>query len=295
MTRCLIPAAGRGTRLRPVTRAVPKELLPVGTRPILQWCLTEALEAGFDEIGVVVSGAKPALEAYVADGLWRDGILPAVADRAAGTEIAVLRQERPRGVVDAVLSAEAWVADGDPFAVYLPDNVRIAGPALLTADDVAEAGRRDATFAACHKVGPETRHYFGNVGRVELDPLAPAGEPPAVLEVQERGEGVFQAPPEGAWRIAPRYAVTGAWLEVAREVAGAASLSGEEADDVAVYRRLAETGRLFAVPWEGTLVDAGHPVGYLYAQHLIHEAGQRERDLLDETGRSGSGLLEIEI
>ena len=44
--RCVIPAAGLGTRMRPITRVIPKELLPVGTRPIVQWCLTEALEGG---------------------------------------------------------------------------------------------------------------------------------------------------------------------------------------------------------------------------------------------------------
>ena len=53
--RCVIPAAGLGTRMRPLTRVIPKELLPVGTRPMVQWCLTEALEGGFEEIAVVVS------------------------------------------------------------------------------------------------------------------------------------------------------------------------------------------------------------------------------------------------
>ena len=128
--RCLIPAAGLGTRLRPVTRSVPKELLPIGTRPMLQWCLTEALEGGFDEIAVVISGAKPALQAYVREERWREGLLPALENPARDARVTVFRQDPPAGVVGAVLAAAAWTEEG-PFAVLLPDNVRIAGPPLL--------------------------------------------------------------------------------------------------------------------------------------------------------------------
>lgn len=299
MSRCLIPAAGLGTRMRPVTRAVPKELLPIGTRPMLQWCLTEALEAGFDEIGVVARPEDP-VEDYVRKGLWREGILDAVAEAAETCEIAVFRQERPLGVVDAVLSAEGWVEEatlGGGFAVYLPDNVRIAGPPLLTAAHLEEAIEGDRTLVACHRVGPEARFFFGNVGRIEMQELVPAGERPAVAELQERGAGTFRSTPEGAWRLAPRYAVTPAWLAAAREVAAAASLGGDEADDVDVHRRLIERGGLYAVPWEGTLVDGGNPAGYAWAHHLLHEAGQRDRDAEDQ-GQAPSGatdFLQIEL
>ena len=87
--RAMVFAAGLGTRLRPVTRSVPKELLPIGTRPMLQWCLTEALEGGFDEIGVVVSDAKPALVAYVREERWRDGLLPALEHAAGAARVKV--------------------------------------------------------------------------------------------------------------------------------------------------------------------------------------------------------------
>lgn len=294
VARCLIPAAGRGSRMRPVTVTVPKELLPVGTRPVLQWCLTEALEGGFREIAVVTGGGKPLLEKYLRDGLWREGILPAVRSAAEGMEIELFRQARPLGVVDAILAARAWVESGHPFAVFLPDNVRIAGGPPLTSDHVRQAAADGRPLVACHRVGPEARHFFGNVGRAELEDLVPAGRWPRVAALQERGAGAFRASPEGAWRLMPRYVVTSAWTEVARDVAVAAAVAGVEADDVEVHRRLAAAGRLAAVPWQGTMVDAGHPAGYLYAQHLLHEAGVHERDAENEAGRAGSGLLEIE-
>lgn len=293
--RCLIPAAGLGTRLRPVTRSVPKELLPIGTRPMLQWCLTEALEGGFDEIAVVVSNAKPALEAYVRDGGWRDGLLPALERAAGAARITVLRQDPPAGVVGAVLASGAWTEEG-PFAVLLPDNVRIAGPPPLTAAVVAEAGRQGVVLAACHRVGPETRHYFSDVGRVELDDLAPAGAGARVRDLQERGgPGPFRAAPEGSWRLLPRYAVTAPWVEEGRRVAAEAALAGVESDDVVVHRRLAERGLLRAIPWHGTVVDAGHPAGYLWAAHLLHEAGARERDALDRGPAAADDLVSIDL
>ena len=150
-------------------------------------------------------------------------------------------------------------------------------------------------LAACHRVGPESRHYFGDVGRADLDELAPADESPRVLALQERGaRGPFRARPEGSWRLAPRYTATAPWLEEARRVAGEAALRGIEADDVAVHRRLVERGLLRALPWKGTLIDAGNPAGYLWAAHLLHEAGARERDAMDEGG-SHEPLVSIDL
>src|SRR5690606_7443439 len=62
----VIPAAGLGTRFLPATKAVPKELFPIGDQPAIQWVIDEALGAGIDHIVVVTSRSKPALEAYFA-------------------------------------------------------------------------------------------------------------------------------------------------------------------------------------------------------------------------------------
>jgi NDP-sugar pyrophosphorylase family protein len=289
----VIPAAGLGTRLRPVTRFVPKELLPIGTRPMIQWCLTEAIEGGFEEIGVVLPPSKPALEAYLVEGGWRDGLLADLEEKARTVRVTTFRQETPTGVVGAVLAADEWIEEG-AVAVLLPDNVRIAGSPPMTAAHLADADRRGVVLAACHRVGPESRHFFADVGRIELDELAPAGAGSRVLELQERGgRGAFRAPAEGGWRLLPRYTATAPWVEEARREAREAALTGREADDVSVQRRLVERKLLRALPWKGTVVDAGNPAGYLWASHLLHEAGSRERDAIDQ-GQAGS-LVSIDL
>lgn len=288
--RCLIPAAGRGTRLSPISSTIPKALLPVGTRPLLQWCLTEALEAGFRDI-VVVHGRQEPLERYLAVEGWREGLHEAVRPAADAASVRGVPQGEVGGVVGAALSVREWFEDARPFALFLPDHVRIAGPPPLTAAHVVEAASADTVLVACHRVGPETRRFYRDVGKAELDALAPAGVRPAVVAVQERGRGVFRAAPEGSWRLAPRIAVTPPWIGMARQVAGEAALAGGEADDVQVHRRLVDAGGLRAVPWSGTLVDAGHPAGWLWAQHLLHEAAARTAE---EEEEAGGGRLEIE-
>lgn len=271
--------------MRSVGGSVPKALLPVGSRPLLQWCLEEALEAGFREIAVVVRENQPRLAGYVREGGWREGLPRAAEARAAVTRVGTVIQAVPRGVVDAVLSARDWIEDGRPFAVYLPDNVRLDGPPPLTADRLAAASRRDLTLVACHKVRPATSRWFGDVGRAELGVAEPGTGPVEVVRLQRRGSGTFEAPAGGAWRIAPRYIVGRRWLEIAREVAVEAAAAGTETDDVAVHRRLVAEGRLFAVPWRGTMVDAGHPAGYLYAQRLLDRTDEPEGSWRSSTTR----------
>ena len=290
----MILAGGRGSRLRPVSTTIPKELLPVGTRPLFQWCLTEVLEGGFDDVGVVLSDEKPLLETYLREGRWREGILPAIRAAADELEITVFRQSHPHGVVDAILSADAWLDEDNVFAVFLPDNVRIGGGPTLTAGHMQRAAEDGRPVVVCHRVGSEAGHFFGNVGRTELDELVPAGVQPRVAALQERGAGFFRAPAEGAWRLAPRYVVTAAWLSIARSVVEDSAAAGIEADDVEVHRRLAAMRMLDAAPWTGTLVDAGHPGGYLYAQHLLHEAGEREREAPEADDLPGS-VVHIQI
>ncbi|MGH7550099.1 MAG: sugar phosphate nucleotidyltransferase [Gemmatimonadota bacterium] len=286
--RCLIPAAGRGTRLRPITRTVPKELLPIGTRPMIQWAITEALEGGFDELGLVTRETKPLLTSYLTGDGWREGLRPELAAAAESVVIRIFLQEEPRGVVDAVLTASDWLREGSPMALLLPDNVRLAGSVPLTAS-LLDRAQAAGPVAACHRVGPELERYFGDVGRAVLEDLVPAGRAPRVVALEPRGKGSFEAPAEGAWRLLPRYVVTGEWLEEARRVARDARAQNREADDVEVHRRLVERGALGAIPWEGTIVDAGHPAGYLYAQHVLHEAERESRAREDD----GPPLLQI--
>lgn len=250
---------------------------------MLQWCLSEALEGGFTEIGVVIREGDDLSQRYLQEGRWRDGLLEGLQPLAEAAEVAIFHQGPLTGVVGAIMAAEEWWQSEPVFGVLLPDNVRIAGPALLQSSHLAESGSSGQTILACHRVGLETRHYFANLGRVELDSIVPAGARSKIIHISGREQGAFPAAAEGAWRLVPRYTVTEEWLSLARDEAARASIAGAEADDLVVLQKLAESGSLVANLWEGTLVDAGNPAGLLYAQHLLHEALARGIES-DESG-----------
>lgn len=133
--RAIIPAAGYGLRLLPVTKAVPKELLPVAGKPMIQYAWEEALTCGLKEIGIVIHPEKEAIKKYfLADerlervlkkkgweGTYKDML--ALPRRA---KITFIYQSERRGLGHALLSARDFVA-GEPFALLNPDNIYI-GP-----------------------------------------------------------------------------------------------------------------------------------------------------------------------
>ena len=124
----VIPAAGLGTRFLPATKAVPKELFPIGDQPALQIVIDEALGAGIDHIVVVSSRDKPAIEAYFEPndallGKLDDSGKTALADRlrAIGRDwrATIVYQDNPQGLGHAVGCAREAIGD-EPFAVMLP-------------------------------------------------------------------------------------------------------------------------------------------------------------------------------
>lgn len=135
----VIPAAGMGTRFLPVTKAVPKELLPIGDSPALQFVIDEALGAGIDHIVIVSSRDKPAVESYFSPSpelvaSLRDKGKDDIAERieAIGRDwrVSIVYQDSPRGLGHAVGCASEAVGD-EPFAVLLPDEI-MADSSLLS-------------------------------------------------------------------------------------------------------------------------------------------------------------------
>jgi UTP--glucose-1-phosphate uridylyltransferase len=142
----VLPAAGFGTRMLPETLAVPKELLPVGGKPAIQWALDEASDAGIDRFIIVSSRLKPAIETYLL-GRFEETV-PVHASSWLGradsrsTHIEVVYQPVARGLGDAVRVARSAVGN-EPFIVLLPDEILLGGSRLLRVmiDDFEHTGR----------------------------------------------------------------------------------------------------------------------------------------------------------
>ncbi len=105
----VIPCGGLGTRLAPITRWLPKEMLPVGLRPVLHWVLDEAADAGLVRAVVVTNPLKPVLEA-------------AARTYPGPLELEFVPQDHPHGLGDALLRARDQL-EAAAFAVLLPDHL----------------------------------------------------------------------------------------------------------------------------------------------------------------------------
>ena len=135
----VIPAAGLGSRFLPVTKSVPKELLPIVDKPMLQYVVEEAAEAGIERVIVVTSRGKESIAAYfqampdLEERLADSGATALAAKVRAAAELAQVSfviQEQPLGLGHAVLTAEEAVA-GEPFVVILPDDIIAHSPGVV--------------------------------------------------------------------------------------------------------------------------------------------------------------------
>ena len=129
--KAVIPAAGLGTRVLPITKSMPKEMLPIVDKPAIQYIVEEAVAAGIEDILVVTGRGKNLIEdhfdhSYELEDVLRRKGRDAVADRVAAlaslANIHYVRQHQPKGLGHAILAARTFVGDV-PFAVLYGDDV----------------------------------------------------------------------------------------------------------------------------------------------------------------------------
>ena len=179
--KAVFPVAGMGTRFLPATKAMPKEMLPVVDRPLIQYAVEECLAAGIEEFVFVTGRNKGALEDHfdtafeleetlVQRGKKRELKQTQDATIKAGNAI-FTRQQRPLGLGHAVWCARDWIGR-EPFAVLLPDELTIDTPSC-TAQLVAAHERTGGNVVAVMDVPREQTKSYGIAAiKTEKDGLA---------------------------------------------------------------------------------------------------------------------------
>ena len=132
--KAVIPAAGLGTRMLPITKSMPKEMLPVLNRPVIHYVVEEAIKAGIDDILIITGKGKRAIEDYFDRNFELEYYLRErgkleelrqVEEIGEMVDIYYVRQKKPLGLGDAILYAEKHV-NGEPFAVLLGDDIIVS-------------------------------------------------------------------------------------------------------------------------------------------------------------------------
>lgn len=267
--RAIIPAAGEGSRLRPITKTVPKELLPVGGKALVQWALEEALEVGITEIAVVISPRKDMLRTYLTPSpLYLDEELESMLDKVS---LSFIVQEELRGLGHAILAGASVVGEG-PFALILPDNLVFAHePAMRTLMRAFQDSGEKTTVWALQRVDPgDTHHSY-------LSPIEVAGlqgNRCRVKRIWDKGSEASSAP---NIRGIGRAICTPAFLHALEE---REDLEGDEQEIGAMNAVVASEG-LDGIILEGTAIDVGTWEQYLRA--LAHAEGWPSMETRDVT------------
>ena len=168
--KAVIPAAGLGTRFLPITKSVPKELLPILDRPMLQYVVEEAAEAGVEEVIVVTAWGKESIAAYfqprpeLEERLAETGtadLLESVQYVSGLADVSFIIQEEPLGLGHAVLTARESVGD-EPFVVILPDDIIDHQPGVIS-QMLEVSSHYDGGVIAVEQVPWEVIHNYGVV------------------------------------------------------------------------------------------------------------------------------------
>ena len=160
--KAVFPVAGLGTRFLPATKAIPKEMLTVVDRPLIQYAVDEAKEAGVEQMIFVTGRGKGALEdhfdiAFELEAVMRargKSLEPLDVTRFPSGAIASVRQQQPLGLGHAVWCARELVGD-EPFAVLLPDDLMVGRPGCLA--QMVEAYRQVGGNVICAQEVPRER------------------------------------------------------------------------------------------------------------------------------------------
>jgi UTP--glucose-1-phosphate uridylyltransferase len=260
--RAVIPAAGRGTRLRPFSLAIPKELVPLGRTPAIHLVLDEVARAGLAEAIVVVAPDKELLRRYL-DLAQDHGAWP-------GLRLRYATQTEPTGLADAIVLC-APLLEGESFTVLLPDNLPLAPDYRL--DPLLELWReRGRNVVGMIDLDHRWHGLFGNSGLIDGRPLERG-----VLAIDRLHDKV-------PGRLAIDHAITaplrracGRYVfgnDVLTLLAESRRESAGEVDEVPAVQRLAQRGDLLGVMVPMPLFDVGHPDGLLAANaYLAARAG----------------------
>jgi UTP--glucose-1-phosphate uridylyltransferase len=240
----VIPCGGMGTRLAPITRWLPKELLPVALKPLLHWTLDEIADAGMLHAIIVTNPARPTVEAIARN--WQGPL-----------ELEFVPQDIPRGLGDALLRARDLLG-GSSFVAVLPDNLFQGENPTRRVIETFRQTRLSTVLLS--EISREDAKLKGATGKAKVE----RGENGTLLitDIADKGTGRFHT--GGAVSaVTPigRMAFTGDVFREFDEVAGSLP-PGAELDDVPVMQRLARRRALAGVTSTARFFDVGVPEGY---------------------------------
>lgn len=267
--KAVIPAAGLGTRMQPLTKVIPKELLPVGELPMMHYSVLEAAAAGVEEIFIIINTArKQAIEDFYNGTNWRQLSHFPYDDffkkEARDLQVTFLEQKEPVGLVDAVEKARNHIGDR-PFFLLMPDNIFFGAiPPTVQLLDCFEEYKQN--ILALIEVNKAEADLYGNNGPVKLQPIE--GQVFRIVELMDKSKAKLQTGRASRIiRTCGRFILTPDFFEEAGRFNNEVM---QEQDEIPILQKFVQDGRMLGVLLEGKLYDCGNWQGYWAAnQHWL--------------------------
>jgi UTP--glucose-1-phosphate uridylyltransferase len=262
--KAVFPVAGLGTRVLPATKAMPKEMLTIVDRPLIQYVVDEAKEAGIEHFIFVTGRNKGVIEDHFDRVFELDTTLETRGKKAeqellakfqpAAGAMSFTRQQAPLGLGHAVWCARDIVGD-EPFAVVLPDELVLNSPGVLKQMIAAAGALGDgANLLAVEAVPEDMTHNYGVVGVGER-----LGKVFAI-------DGMVEKPPQGT---APsNLSITGRYIlqpEIFKILETQERGAGNEIQLTDAMKTLSQRQKFYGLEFEGERHDCGSKAGFLRA------------------------------
>ena len=285
--KAIIPAAGLGTRLLPNTKSIPKEMLPLVDKPVIQYIVEEAVSAGIEEILIITNRGKSPIEDYfdyspdLEERLIKDGkqdeaeTVRAVADMA---DVFFLRQKETKGLGHAIWRAKSFVGD-EPFAILLGDDIMLSEKPVLK--QLVEAAEENSCSAIAVREVPD--ELIVKYSSVKLEEKLSD----RVFRIGDMNEKPTLEEKFSNYAILGRYVLTPAIFDILAHTAPGRNNEIQLTDGM---KELCRIEPMCAVDFEGRRYDTGNLKGYLEA--IIdfalknQEAGDWLRDFIKEKAKN---------
>ena len=262
--KCIIPAAGFGTRFLPATKAQPKEMLPIVDKPVIQYLVEEAVAAGITDIMIVTGRGKQAIENHFDASFelektlvekWKTRELELVERVSHLANIAYVRQPLPRGDGDALLHARAWIGDEPCLVLFGDDLIKWE---VWWAEQLVTAFEKYSTpIIALERVTDKRVSSYGIVESVESDSK--------IHQVSKFLEKPQPTETDSRLGVIGKYIITPEVFEYLEKDGKAASKDWEIRLADAFARMVEDGKKIYGLEMEGDRYDTGDKFGFLKA------------------------------
>lgn len=266
--KCLFPAAGYGTRFLPAAKSIPKEMLPVVNKPLMQYGVEEAIAAGITGMGIITGRNKRAIEDYFdinyeledqIAGTGKEAALQGVRNIMEAATFSYTRQIEMKGLGHAILTGEILIGR-EPFAVILADDLCHAPEQGVLSQMVDLYDRYRCSIVAVEEVPEDQTHKYGVIAGESLEDR--------VIRIDDMVE---KPAPENApsnLAIIGRYILTPDIFDVLRNTPPG---RGNELQITDALLTQARKGRVLAYRFKGRRFDCGSMEGFMEANHFYFE------------------------